>query len=62
MAHTHEFDCPVCGSHCDSREQLELHRERAHHEGGKTAGGSDRPSEGSKSERDPTRRRDTEMY
>ena len=28
--HTHEFDCPSCGAHLDSREELDRHN-RANH-------------------------------
>jgi hypothetical protein len=28
--HTHEFDCPSCGAHLDSREELNRHN-RANH-------------------------------
>lgn len=30
MAHTHEFDCAVCGSHFDSKHDLARHHEKAH--------------------------------
>lgn len=30
MAHTHEFDCRICGAHLDSRQELEQHN-RANH-------------------------------
>jgi len=30
MAHTHEFDCKICGAHLDSREELEQHRKKQH--------------------------------
>lgn len=42
MEHTHEFDCPICGSHLDSRDQLEQHTRQAHRDGGQHAGGSGR--------------------
>jgi len=25
MAHTHEYDCKVCGAHLDSRQELDQH-------------------------------------
>jgi len=28
--HTHEFDCPTCGAHLDSRQALDQHN-RANH-------------------------------
>jgi uncharacterized C2H2 Zn-finger protein len=30
MAHTHEFDCPVCGAHLDSRNDLVQHARKEH--------------------------------
>ena len=30
MAHTHEFDCRVCGAHLDSRNELEEHTREKH--------------------------------
>jgi hypothetical protein len=30
MAHTHEFDCKVCGVHLDSREDLDQHNREKH--------------------------------
>ena len=30
MAHTHEFDCIVCGAHLDSEEDLARHNEENH--------------------------------
>jgi hypothetical protein len=30
MAHTHEFDCKVCGAHIDSRQDLERHTREKH--------------------------------
>lgn len=30
MAHTHEFDCKVCGAHLDSREDLDKHNREKH--------------------------------
>lgn len=32
MAHTHEYDCKLCGAHLDSRQELEQHN-RQHHPG-----------------------------
>jgi hypothetical protein len=28
--HTHEFDCPSCGAHIDSREELDRHNRLKH--------------------------------
>jgi hypothetical protein len=30
MAHTHEFDCRICGAHLDSREELDKHARTEH--------------------------------
>jgi hypothetical protein len=30
MAHTHEYDCIVCGAHFDSQNDLSVHNEAAH--------------------------------
>jgi hypothetical protein len=30
MAHTHEFDCIVCGAHLDSEEELARHNQEQH--------------------------------
>jgi hypothetical protein len=30
MAHTHEFDCKVCGAHLDSSEELAQHTKKQH--------------------------------
>ena len=30
MAHTHEFDCKVCGAHLDSRQELDQHTRDKH--------------------------------
>lgn len=30
MAHTHEFDCRVCGAHLDSQKQLDEHNQKEH--------------------------------
>jgi hypothetical protein len=30
MAHTHEFDCVVCGAHFDSEKELQHHNEENH--------------------------------
>jgi hypothetical protein len=32
MAHTHEFDCRVCGAHLDSNKELEDHNRKNHPE------------------------------
>ncbi len=52
MAHTHEFDCIVCGAHFDSSKDLSRHNEREHL---RSATGTERP-------RDPNaQRRDEEI-
>lgn len=30
MAHTHEFDCIICGAHLDSEDELARHNEERH--------------------------------
>ena len=30
MAHTHEFDCKVCGAHLDTRQDLDQHNREKH--------------------------------
>ena len=40
MAHTHEYDCIVCGAHLDSSEQLAKHNKENHLKG---ASGNERP-------------------
>ena len=40
MAHTHEYDCIVCGAHFDSSKDVARHNEEAHL---KTATGMERP-------------------
>jgi hypothetical protein len=39
MAHTHEFDCRVCGAHLDSRNELEQHTREKHPAKSAGAGG-----------------------
>lgn len=38
MAHSHEFDCRICGAHLDSREDLDRHNAKEH--GQKASSGS----------------------
>lgn len=40
MAHTHEFDCKVCGAHLDSRQELDQHNRQKHPDQARQAGGS----------------------
>ena len=40
MAHTHEYDCIVCGAHFDSSKDVAAHNEEVHM---KTATGMERP-------------------
>ena len=40
MAHTHEYDCIVCGAHFDSAKDVARHNEEAHL---KTATGMEHP-------------------
>jgi hypothetical protein len=47
MAHTHEFDCKVCGAHLDSRQDLDRHNREKHPTASKnsqSASSSNRPS------------------
>ena len=30
MAHTHEFDCKICGEHLDSQRELDQHNRDEH--------------------------------
>lgn len=30
MAHTHEFDCKLCGAHLDSKQELDRHNQEHH--------------------------------
>lgn len=30
MAHTHEYDCIVCGAHFDSEKELDRHNQERH--------------------------------
>lgn len=30
MAHTHEFDCVICGAHLDSQDDLTRHNRETH--------------------------------
>ena len=48
MAHTHEFDCIVCGAHFDSQDALVRHNEQHM----KNATGMERPRDRDRSERD----------
>ena len=47
MAHTHEFDCKVCGAHLDSRQELDQHNRDKHsasaQSGQSSSGSSQRP-------------------
>jgi hypothetical protein len=43
MAHTHEFDCPVCGAHLDSRKELQDHTRDQHSQQGSSKTNRDEP-------------------
>lgn len=30
MAHTHEYDCKICGAHLDSKQELDRHNQEHH--------------------------------
>lgn len=38
MAHTHEYDCKLCGAHLDSKDELDRHN--VEHHGRSASGGS----------------------
>jgi hypothetical protein len=40
MAHTHEYDCIVCGAHFDSQKDLHVHNQDKHV---RTASGMEKP-------------------
>jgi hypothetical protein len=42
MAHTHEYDCIVCGAHFDNSKDLSRHNQEQHI---KTATGMEKPRE-----------------
>ena len=44
MAHTHEYDCIVCGAHLDTSEQLAKHNQEQHL---KNATGMEKPRQSS---------------
>jgi len=46
MAHTHEYDCKVCGAHLDSRQELDQHN-REHHSSGARSGDQSRSASSS---------------
>lgn len=55
MAHTHEFDCKVCGAHLDSRQELDRHNREKHPSGSQSdqsgmSGTSSRSSNDSRSQ------------
>jgi hypothetical protein len=56
MAHTHEFDCIVCGAHLDSEDELARHNEERHTP--KVASNASAPAEpmGNEKRRDDDRR------
>jgi len=55
MAHTHEFDCRVCGTHLDSRQELDQHNREKHsasaQSGQSNPGSSQRPPSSDQSRR-----------
>jgi len=53
MAHTHEFDCKLCGAHLDSRQELDLHTKDKHPNQTKSA--QSRMDSSSRSSNDPSR-------
>jgi hypothetical protein len=55
MAHTHEYDCIVCGAHLDSSEQLSRHNRDLHL---RTATGMERPRRDTGDEREERDKRE----
>jgi hypothetical protein len=50
MAHTHEFDCKICGTHLDSRDDLDRHNRASHPDSmraGEPMRGMERPRQSS---------------
>ena len=37
MAHTHEFDCKLCGAHLDTRQELDRHTREKHQDAAQSA-------------------------
>jgi hypothetical protein len=56
MAHTHEFDCKVCGAHLDSRTELDQHNLKRHPEMRAASGQPYRAPDAPDPERDKTNR------
>lgn len=50
MAHTHEFDCKVCGAHLDSRQDLDQHNREKHSASAQSGQSSSGSSQGSSSD------------
>lgn len=55
MAHTHEYDCIVCGAHFDSSQDVARHNEEVHL---KNATGMERPRDDRGDEKAPRIGRD----
>lgn len=54
MAHTHEYDCIVCGAHLDTQDQLSKHNKEQHL---RNATGMERPRQQNRNDsRGDTRR------
>ena len=49
MAHTHEFDCKICGAHLDSRQDLDKHNREKHSNQAQSGSSSSNFSGGSSS-------------
>jgi hypothetical protein len=45
MAHTHEFDCRVCGAHLDSKRELDEHTKKEHTSQASSASSASNPSD-----------------
>ena len=64
MPHDHEFDCPICGAHLDSRADLNQHTDREHAQHGRGASDTNRGETGGRpasGEGIPSRDRDTRL-
>src|SRR5262245_18476137 len=55
MAHTHEFDCKLCGAHLDSRQELDKHTKDKHPNESRSAQSGMDSSSRSSSSNDPRR-------
>jgi len=52
MAHTHEFDCRICGAHLDSQSDLDQHNRKEHTQNTQSSNSSTERSASSSSNND----------